>query len=548
MDFSAERILCRVNAKVDGPNGPIHGNAKILLKDLAPLRLLLIEDSESDGFLVLRALRTAGYDVKHRRVCTSKELSSALDNGEWDAIVSDYALPGFSGPAALAMVKARSLDIPFIIVSGTVGDEDAVAAMRAGAHDYLMKDRLVRLAPTIERELREAQNRRAGRAAESAAEEAQRRQAHAESANRAKTMFLANVSHELRTPLNAIIGFSELLTYEGSELGQSLSTQQREYIQHVLASGRHLLMLIDDLLDLSKVEAGKMELVLASIALADVTDLVMEVVGPLAEKKGLRLVISVTRDLPRLWADALRLRQILYNLLSNAIKFTTSGGTVSLDAIALEPRAIQITVRDSGIGIREDDMPRLFQEFERVGAPDSSEGTGLGLALTKKLVELHGGSIAATSSHGVGSTFTVVLPLRAVPTQEANLKVSAPTSARLIAASVLVVEDDGPSRRLARDVLKQRGYDVVEARDVDEALAIMRKKPPEIVITEIRIPGGGGEHLLREMRADPSLRTIPVVATGSDTGSNDLPFDESMSKPIDTQRLGQLVDRLVLKK
>ncbi len=498
------------------------------VSDLVRLRLLLVEDSETDAFLILRALKSGGYDVEHRRVCTAADLAVAFGDGEWDAVISDFAMPGFSGTAALAMFKEQKLDVPFLIVSGTIGEEDAVAAMRAGAHDYLLKDRLARLAPTLDRELREAQMRRAARAADAAARDAQRKQEEAEAANRAKTMFLANVSHELRTPLNAIIGFSELLTYDGSELGQSLSPQQREYMRHVLASGRHLLMLVDDLLDLAKIDSGKMMLARVSTGVDAVTDGVLEVIEPLAKKKGLHLDVAMPHDLPQIFADPLRLRQILYNLLSNAIKFTESGGTVRLGVEARDD-GVTISVRDTGVGIRREDMDRLFREFERLGAPEITEGSGLGLALTKKLVELHGGSISAVSAVGEGSTFTVFLPLAG----------DAPV--------ILVVEPDGPSRRLARDVLAQRGYAVLEARDVDEALAVLRKNPTRLVIAETRIEGGGGARLLEEMRADASLAKIPIIATESDGAPRNPDFDDYLSKPIDTHRLGMVVDALLLR-
>ncbi len=507
--------------------------------------MLLVEDSETDAFLLLRTLKTGGYDVAHTRVCSAEDLAVQLDR-EWDVVISDFAMPGFSGTAALAMFKERKLDVPFIIVSGTIGDEDAVAAMRAGAHDYLLKDKLARLAPTIARELREAQNRRAIRIAETATREAQRLQQEAEAASRAKTMFLATVSHELRTPLNAIIGFSELLTYEGSEMGHSLTAQQREYMQHVLSSGRHLLALIDDLLDLSKVETGKMILARVPTSLAEVIKIVAEMIEPLAKTKGLQLDIVIAHDLPEISVDPLRLRQILYNLLSNAIKFTPSG-TVSLRA-ELTHDAIRISVRDTGVGIRSEDMPRLFHEFERVGFPESAQGTGLGLALTKKLVELHGGSIEAVSSPGQGATFTISLPhakTSAAATSSAH--VSAPSAAPII----LVVDSDAPSRRLARDLLAQRGYDVIESSDVDDALAAMRKNPVRIVLAEMRISGGGAARLLEEIRDDDALRKIPVIAIADEARAHDsttvLAFDDHFTKPIDTNRLRLVVDALLRK-
>ncbi|HTU58165.1 MAG TPA: histidine kinase dimerization/phospho-acceptor domain-containing protein, partial [Polyangiales bacterium] len=195
-----------------------------------PLRLLLLEDSPDDELLVLSALRAGGYEPDHVRVFTGEDLQKALKARVWDLIISDYCMLGFTARDALAIVGASGLDLPFIIVSGTVGEDTAVSAMKAGAHDYVMKDALARLVPGIERELREARRRGESRATTLVAQRARLEQARAELKNQAKTMFLANMSHELRTPLNAIIGFSEILQDEGRD---SLSPRHQEFVGYV---------------------------------------------------------------------------------------------------------------------------------------------------------------------------------------------------------------------------------------------------------------------------------------------------------------------------
>lgn len=516
------------------------------------LRLLLVEDSETDEILVLRALRNGGYDVSHVRVQTADTMRRALDSGEFEAVISDWAMPAFSGPEALRIVRERGLDVPFIIVSGTVGDEEAVAAMRGGAHDYLMKDRLARLAPTLERELREARVRRDRREAELANVRVTREKELAEAASAAKSLFLANASHELRTPLNAIIGFSELLTTDPSE---PLTKRQHEYLEHILASGKHLLALINDILDLSKVEAGKLDLHLEPTSIEEVTRMALETLAPIAEKKGVALEIEVASDLPLVQADPLRLRQILFNLLSNAIKFTRAKGSVSLRA-RRSGDAIEIAVADTGIGIRPDDLPRLFREFQQLPASvgsASAEGTGLGLALTKRLVELHGGKISAASVHGQGATFSVQLPIeRAAKERDPDVAEPARENA---GARILVVEDDPLSRLLACDILRSRGHVVVEADAADVAVEILHNEaPPDLVLTDIRLPGGGGERVLREIRSKASLRAIPVIATTAHAMVGDRErfitqgFDESVAKPLDVTRFAALVEAFLSRK
>jgi two-component system, NtrC family, sensor kinase len=241
--------------------------------------------------------------------------------------------------------------------------------------------------------------------------ELQRAKERAEQESRFKSKFLAGMSHELRTPLNAIIGFTELLQ---AEVPGALGERQKQYVDHVLTSGRHLLSLINEVLDLSKIEAGRVELSRQWTILADVVESVRGVVKPLADKRAIHLDVSLPAELPQLFVDPVRIKQVLYNLLSNAIKFTPQRGSVSLTAAPVGS-LLQVSCRDTGAGIRGEDLPRLFREFERIhtAGAEKADGTGLGLALSKRLVELHGGSIWAESEPGKGSTFAFTLPLAA---------------------------------------------------------------------------------------------------------------------------------------
>jgi signal transduction histidine kinase len=226
-------------------------------------------------------------------------------------------------------------------------------------------------------------------------------------ASRHKSEFLANMSHELRTPLNAIIGFSEVLA---EQLFGELNSKQLEYVNDVLTSGQHLLSLINDILDLSKVEAGRMELVASTFSLREALGNGLTMLKERASRHGIELALEVEDGLDLVEADERKVKQMVFNLLSNAVKFTPDGGRVELSARRADG-AVEVSVRDTGIGIAPGDLPRVFDEFRQVGRDEArAEGTGLGLALTKRLVELHSGRIRAESELGVGSTFTFTLP------------------------------------------------------------------------------------------------------------------------------------------
>jgi PAS domain S-box-containing protein len=239
--------------------------------------------------------------------------------------------------------------------------------------------------------------------------EAEKEKQLAFEASRLKSEFLANMSHELRTPLNCIIGFTEFLM---DERPGPLNPKQKEYLTDVYNSSKHLLQLINDVLDLAKVEAGKTELYLEAFLLAKAIEEVCAVVKGIAQKKGVNLQWTVDPELGLVTLDQQKFKQVCYNLLSNAVKFTDARGSVNIDALARESGQFEVRVKDTGIGIKKEDLPRLFREFEQLesGSDRRFEGTGLGLALTKKLVESHGGSIGVESEYGSGSTFFAIMP------------------------------------------------------------------------------------------------------------------------------------------
>jgi signal transduction histidine kinase/CheY-like chemotaxis protein len=366
----------------------------------------------------------------------------------------------------------------------------------------------------------------------------------AEAANQAKSAFLANMSHELRTPLNAIIGYSEMLQEEAADLSQEDFIPD---LQKINAAGKHLLALINDVLDLSKIEAGRMDLYLETFDVAAMIQDVVATVQPLVEKNANTLVVHRPDGIGTMWADLTKVRQGLFNLLSNACKFTNQG-TIWLEAARQTENGaewITFRVRDTGIGMSPEQMGRLFEAFFQAEASTARQygGTGLGLAITKRFCQMMGGDITVESVLGRGSTFTIRLPAKvADPRAAATPRLQAAIASDLSegAQTVLVIDDDPTVHDLLQRLLAKEGLHMVAATAGEEGLRLAKALRPAVITLDVLMPGMDGWSVLTALKADPDLADIPVIMLtivddkhmGYALGAADY-----LTKPIDRNRL-----------
>jgi signal transduction histidine kinase/CheY-like chemotaxis protein len=364
-------------------------------------------------------------------------------------------------------------------------------------------------------------------------------------ANSLKSAFLANMSHELRTPLNAIIGFSELLLDRASG---GLAEDQRGHVGDILSSGRHLLELINDILDLSKIEAGKMRLALEDFEIGPVVEEAMALLRVEAGRNQIALLADVEDTTLVVHADRSKIKQIMYNLLSNAVKFTHPGGRVTLRA-AGEAGLLRVTVRDTGIGIKEEDQERIWQAFTQVDGSYARtyQGTGLGLTLVKEFVEMHRGRIHLESRFGEGSVFTFTIPNPAQPDSSPALSAAGPPEGVGTLTPpdggdlVLVVEGDPAAMKLLRDLLEAEGHRVAEASTGEKAIDALKFIRPRLILMSIRLPGTGGLETARSLKENPETAGIPIVAlTARDAREQEIGARQAgcvgtIDTPIDTR-------------
>ncbi|MBI5882060.1 MAG: response regulator [Elusimicrobia bacterium] len=483
--------------------------------------VLVIDDEPSVRNLLCRALPLEGFRVA--AAGSGEEAVGLALREEFDAAICDIGLPGMDGVEVLKALKDLRPKLEVIMVTGNATVETAIAALKAGAYDYVAKpyslDHLADLAArAVERKrLRAKVN-------------------ELEEADRVKSEFLANMSHELRTPMNALMGYTSLLldgTYG------AVTEVQREPLERVLVNSKNLLALINNVLDYSKLNAGMMQVFLEDFDVADLLRETVDTMQSLAKAKGLAMAWEAGAGIP-LRSDRTKVKQILVNLAGNAIKFTDRG-TVTLGARAGSEGRIEFWVQDTGCGIAAEHLDFVFEQFTQVDGSSVRKqgGTGLGLSITKKLSELLQGSISVESRVGGGSVFKVLLPGASRPLADVPAIAGGGTEeVRPGRKVILSIDDDPEVLRLLRDSLSATEFEFRGALCADEGLALARRLMPEIITLDILMPRRDGWSVLRELKADPVLRPIPVFilsiienqALGFSLGVSDYlvkPFDRA---------------------
>ncbi len=533
------------------------------------INLLLVEDDPAYqriiNIVLAKSSHTVSYDIK-----TANNLAQAvecLNEQQFDVILLDLGLPDSHGTGGIKTIRASCAEAPIIVLTGQTDEEVGLEAIKQGADEYFTKDETLQgilartIRYTIERkkiskELKEAKLRaeklqaeteRVNRQLRTAAEGANLMAREAIKAEHSKSQFLANMSHEIRTPMNAIIGFSQVLAEE------DLTAQQKEFAEIIQDSGENLLKLIDDILDLSKIEAGKIYIEITDCSLENLLTRVESMIRLNAEEKGLEFQVAKSKRLPEvIRTDSARLRQCLINLASNAVKFTQEGHVninVSLEQ-GNDGAFVRFDVEDTGIGIPAERQQAVFESFTQVDGSTTRKfgGTGLGLTITKSLTELLGGSLSLTSKEGRGSVFTLKIPAGvdachevAPDRQDPAEKNSTEAKESKFSGHILIAEDIATNRKLLAMLLENMGFSVAIAEDGQQAVDKALAESFDLILMDMQMPNLNGYEATKILR-EKGIK-VPIIAVtahamrGDDKKCIRSGCDDYLSKPIDRNKL-----------
>lgn len=512
------------------------------------VKVLLIEDDEDDVVLtraLLREIETAHFETVWAP--SFDEGLNKLCAGDFDVCLVDYRLGSHDGIELIGQAASHGCHVPIILLTGQGDHAIDMAAMNAGAADFLNKGQIT--SAMLERSIRysiqhhKSQEQRIRLLTEQAA------RAQAEAENRAKDQFLAVLSHELRTPLSAVMMSVSALEQEGD-----IPERSCELLSIIKRNVNLEARLIDDLLDITRISRGKLELRKELVDLHEqIHDTVVTCCGSEIQTKGVEISLSLNAARHHVLGDPARLQQVLWNLVKNAVKFTPEGGAVSITTFDGDAGNTVIEVKDTGIGIDAEALPKIFHAFEQADRDITRKfgGLGLGLAICRALVEMHGGSISAHSGGpNQGATFRVELPPAPAATPKHHgLRPSGPLRASNgeRGVSILLVEDHPDTARAMKTLLNLRGYDVRSAGSIAEALAAADDSTFDVLVSDIGLPDGSGLELMRQLLTRRPVKGIALSGFGMEEDVNrsrEAGFAEHLTKPIDLKQLEAAIARV----
>ena len=494
------------------------------------VQVLLIEDNPGDARLIRELLseaQTITFVTENAdRLSTGL---ARLAQGGIDAVLLDLSLPDSQGLETLEALRSKEPDVPVLVLTGLDDERTGLKAVRRGAQEYLVKGQTE--AALLIRSIAYAVERKQ-------AEGAHRAKEAAEAANRAKSEFLSRMSHELRTPLNAILGFAQLLEMD------DLTADQHQSLDYITKAGNHLLGLINEVLDISRIEAGGISLSIEPVPLDEVLQESLDLASTIAAQRNIKLQAHIGERCKNthIASDRQRVKQVLLNLIANGIKYNREGGSVTVTCERIEAgskgadsgldrrmdaETLRISVSDTGHGISPEKLARLFTPFDRLGAEQTEvEGTGLGLAVSKSLVEAMGGTISVHSTLGQGSVFSVQLPIVESPMESLNHLDTEPLvmpEALTQHHTVLYIEDNLSNLRLVERIFEYGpGVNLLAAKQGSVGLQLAREHCPDLILLDLHLPDMQGDEVLRKLKEDSETRDIPVVMITADATSRQI--------------------------